>query len=387
MSVAVLISSVYFVSMIVQLFARLFAVVLCGLAILCLAPCLRFSRGLGFLLVAVGLTLIFSILSEIETSCSVLSITWSCLLPSTAILLELPSAITSIFVNTAAEFVALGLGSALQAPAIALNAMRDAFEYNIAATPSYRSTAASHSAPSSRRSCCSLQDTERSAQPSSATIPHPPWLPPSDVQLNAADLRPHPPPQTPLPPPVASPRPLRPASRRRAPPPRRPPPGHCAWCVRTRRSPPRCGPASTPATACGARATCSRARCRARCAGPRSRACSASSSRESRRPPPSPAVPRRPPRRLAAAPSRPAVPATPSPLALNARRSAAAAAAAAPPRRHVTDGPPPPARATPLVKTLKCTEYIVLTSGLHNTSARSVARVNIDLRTVTDAPH
>ncbi len=36
---------------------------------------------------------------------------------------------------------------------------------------------------------------------------------------------------------------------------------------------------------------------------------------------------------------------------------------------------------------LMCTEYIVLTSGLHNTSARSVAGLYIDLRTVTVAPH
>jgi hypothetical protein len=36
---------------------------------------------------------------------------------------------------------------------------------------------------------------------------------------------------------------------------------------------------------------------------------------------------------------------------------------------------------------LKCTEYIVLTSGLHKTSARTVAWVNIDLRAVKDASH
>jgi hypothetical protein len=36
---------------------------------------------------------------------------------------------------------------------------------------------------------------------------------------------------------------------------------------------------------------------------------------------------------------------------------------------------------------LKCTEYIVLISGLHNTSARSVAGVRIDFLTVTDASY
>ncbi len=136
MSVAVLISSVYFMSMVVQLFARLFAVIVCGLAILCLAPCLRFSRGLGFLLVAVGLTLIFSILSEIETSCSVLAIACSCLLPSTAIFLELLSAISSFFVNTTAEFISMSLGMVLQAPAMTIKAMWDASHSNTAVTTS-----------------------------------------------------------------------------------------------------------------------------------------------------------------------------------------------------------------------------------------------------------
>jgi hypothetical protein len=134
MSVAVLISSMYFVAIVVQLFTRLFAVILCGLVILCLAPCLRFSRGLGFLLAAAGLTLIFSILSGIETSCSVLPIAWSCLLPMTVLFLELVSTISSIFVNTAVEFVGMGLGLALQAPAMTLKAILDASHSNTAVT-------------------------------------------------------------------------------------------------------------------------------------------------------------------------------------------------------------------------------------------------------------
>ncbi len=42
--------------------------------------------------------------------------------------------------------------------------------------------------------------------------------------------------------------------------------------------------------------------------------------------------------------------------------------------------------ATYRVLRLKCTEYFVVTSGLHNTCASSVAGVNLDLRTVTDTP-